>query len=323
MQETQVQSLGQKDPLEKEMSMHSSILAWRVPWTEEPGRLPSTGSQRFGHDWATEWQQPLPPSPCLSVSSPALILEEGPVRTAPGTPVLSGISLDVASGDPGVSKSRTRLSDFTSTFPFHALEKEMATHPSVLAWRIPGTAEPGGLPSLGSHRVGHDWSDSSSSGETLQETQEREKKIRYFCRASSSWLGPALSTASLSPLHQGCSTSVPSISRSGQASMLMSQPVLTRGSHFVLAFQDLESNFTSWIFLSTPELHSGPIHCLKSAPAPRTEKGKSKLEEREARTWSLLLTGEVGEWRRPRQCEASGESWLHSRSGWEKCDYQW
>ena len=56
----------------------------------------------------------------------------------------------------GVAKSRTRLSDFTFTFPFHALEKEMATHSSVLAWRIPGTGEPGGLPSLGSHRVEHD-----------------------------------------------------------------------------------------------------------------------------------------------------------------------
>ena len=56
----------------------------------------------------------------------------------------------------GVAKSRTRLSDFTFTFHFHALEKEMATHSSVLAWRIPGTGEPGGLPSMGSHRVGHD-----------------------------------------------------------------------------------------------------------------------------------------------------------------------
>ena len=61
----------------------------------------------------------------------------------------------------GVTKSRTRLSDFT--FQFHALEKEMATHSSVLAWRIPGTGEPGGLPSMESHRVGLDWSDSSSS----------------------------------------------------------------------------------------------------------------------------------------------------------------
>ena len=53
----------------------------------------------------------------------------------------------------------TRLSDFTFTFHFHALEKEMATHSSVLAWRIPGTGEPGGLPSMGLHRVGHGWSD--------------------------------------------------------------------------------------------------------------------------------------------------------------------
>ena len=55
----------------------------------------------------------------------------------------------------GVSKSRTRLSDFTFIFHFHALENKMATHSSVLAWRIPGTGEPGGLPSMGSHRVGH------------------------------------------------------------------------------------------------------------------------------------------------------------------------
>ena len=79
------------------MAPHSSTLAWKTPWTEEPGKLRSHG----------------------------------------------------------VTKSRTRLSDFTFTFHFHALEKEMATHPSVLAWRIPGTGEPGGLPSMGSHRVGH------------------------------------------------------------------------------------------------------------------------------------------------------------------------
>ena len=58
-----------------------------------------------------------------------------------------------------VTGSRTRLSDFTFTFHFHALDKETATHSSVLPWRIPGTREPGGLPSRGSHRVGHDWSD--------------------------------------------------------------------------------------------------------------------------------------------------------------------
>ena len=56
----------------------------------------------------------------------------------------------------GVAKSQTRLSNFTFTFHFHALEKEMAAHSSVLAWRIPGTGEPGRLLSMGSHRVGHD-----------------------------------------------------------------------------------------------------------------------------------------------------------------------
>ena len=84
------------------MVSHSSTLAWKIPWMEEPGRLQSVH---------------------------------------------------------GVAKSRTRLSDFTFTFHFHALEKEMATHSSVLAWRIPGTGEPSGLPSMGSHRVGHDSSD--------------------------------------------------------------------------------------------------------------------------------------------------------------------
>ena len=58
----------------------------------------------------------------------------------------------------GVVKSWTLVSDFTFTFHLHALEKEMATHSSVLAWSIPGTGEPDGLPSVGSHRVGHDWS---------------------------------------------------------------------------------------------------------------------------------------------------------------------
>ena len=70
----------------------------------------------------------------------------------------------------GVSKSRTWLSDFTFTFHFHALEKEMATHSSILAWRIPGTGEPGGLPSIGSHRVGHDWSDLAAAAAACSST---------------------------------------------------------------------------------------------------------------------------------------------------------
>ena len=69
----------------------------------------------------------------------------------------------------GVAKSRTQLRDFTFTFHFHALEKEMATHSSILAWRIPGTEEPGGLPSMGSHRVGHDWRDLASAAAAAYE----------------------------------------------------------------------------------------------------------------------------------------------------------
>ena len=79
------------------MATHSSTLAWKIPWAEEPGGLQSMGLQ-----------------------------------------------------------SRTQLSDFTFTFHFHALEKEMAAHSSIIARRIPGMAEPGGLPSKESHRVGHD-----------------------------------------------------------------------------------------------------------------------------------------------------------------------
>ena len=67
----------------------------------------------------------------------------------------------------GVTKSQTRLSGFTFTFHFHALEKEMATHFSVLTCRIPGMAEPCGLPSVGSHRVGHNWSDLSAAAAGL------------------------------------------------------------------------------------------------------------------------------------------------------------
>ena len=91
------------------MAPHSSTLAWKIPWTEEP-------------------------------------------RAAVH----------------GVTKSGTRKIDFTFTFHFHALEKEMAAHSSVLACRIPGTGEPSGLPSMGSHRVRHDWSDIAAASQLSQ-----------------------------------------------------------------------------------------------------------------------------------------------------------
>jgi len=79
-------------------------------------------------------------------------------------------------------KSWTQLCDLTFTFHFHALEKEMATHSSVLAWRIPGTGEPGGLPSLGSHRVRHDWSDLAAAAMTKRKkTDEGEGREQRDC----------------------------------------------------------------------------------------------------------------------------------------------
>ena len=135
---------------EKAMAPHSSTLAWKIPWTEEPGKLQSMGSRRVEYDWATSlslftfmhWRRKWNGNPvqCSCLETPR---DRGAWWAAVH----------------GVAKSRIRLSDFTFTFPFHALEKEMATRSSVLAWRIPGTGEPGGLPSIGSHRVGHDWSD--------------------------------------------------------------------------------------------------------------------------------------------------------------------
>ena len=96
----------------------------------------------------------------------------------------------------GVAKSQTRLSDFPFTFHFHALEKEMATHSSVLACRIPGTGEPGGLPSMGSHRVGHDWSDLAAAAVADHQTLFKDSfydSISYWFSAqrvlgSSAWV---------------------------------------------------------------------------------------------------------------------------------------
>ena len=77
-----------------------------------------------------------------------------------------------------------QLSDFTFTFHFHELEKEMATHSSVLAWRIPGMGEPGGLPSMGSHRVGHDWSNLAAAAAAeiviLTKVTQRKTNIWYW-----------------------------------------------------------------------------------------------------------------------------------------------
>ena len=82
----------------------------------------------------------------------------------------------------GVAQSRTRLSDFTFTFHFHALEKEMATHSSALAWRIPGLGESGGLPSMGSHRVRHDWCNLAAA-----KGVDNKKLINKIKKAACQW----------------------------------------------------------------------------------------------------------------------------------------
>ena len=92
----------------------------------------------------------------------SLKVKNKPIREGNGTPLQYSCLENPMDGGAwwaavhGVAKSRTRLGDFPFTFHFHALEKEMATHSGVLAWRIPGMGEPGGLLSMGSHRVGHD-----------------------------------------------------------------------------------------------------------------------------------------------------------------------
>ena len=102
---------------------------------------------------------PLGPSMLLQM---ALFLFHGEYGEGNGTPLQYSCLENPMDGGAwqaavhGVAKSRTRLSDFTFNFHFHALEEEMAIHSSVLAWRIPGTAGPGRLPSMGLHRVGHD-----------------------------------------------------------------------------------------------------------------------------------------------------------------------
>ena len=117
MQETQVPSLGRENPLEKEMATHSSILAWRIPWTEEPGGLQSTGSQRVGHNWATS----------LSLSFFPLTSSIGITSEKAMAPHSSTLAWKIPwTEETGRlqsmgSLSRARLSDFTFTF-FHVLE---------------------------------------------------------------------------------------------------------------------------------------------------------------------------------------------------------
>ena len=114
--------------VEKAMAPHSSTLAWKIPWMEEPGRLQSMGSQRVGHDSETSLSR----------------IGEG-----------NGNPLQCSCLENPRSESMYWRQGFRTTQGV-LMEKEMATHSSILAWRIPWTEEPGGLQSTGSQRVGHD-----------------------------------------------------------------------------------------------------------------------------------------------------------------------
>ena len=163
MRETRVRSLGREDPLEKEMATHSSTLAWKIPWKEEPGRLQSMGSQRVGHDWATalslsqQWPQdwkrsvfiPIPKKSndkeCSNYCTIALISHESKI-------MLQFLQARLVKHLPAMWETWVRFLGWE--FP---LKKEMATHSSTLAWRIPWKEEPGRLQSMGLQRVGHNW----------------------------------------------------------------------------------------------------------------------------------------------------------------------
>ena len=132
MHKTQVWFLDWEDPLEKEMAIHYSILAWRIPWTEEPGRLQSMGLHRVGHDWNSLAQHTHSDSPNFSF---LWLLLSYPTWNISGFMCSYGEDLCVL------------------------MEKAMATHSSTLAWKTPWMEQPGRLQSMGSHRVGHDWSD--------------------------------------------------------------------------------------------------------------------------------------------------------------------
>ena len=121
VKQTWVRSRGQEDPMEKEMATHSSTLAWKIPWTEERSRLQSMGSQRVGHDWVTS------------------------------------LHLTIPSGS-NSKESACYAGDLVQSLAWEELlEKVMATHSSILAWRTPWTEGPGRLQFMGSQRIRHDW----------------------------------------------------------------------------------------------------------------------------------------------------------------------
>ena len=143
MRETWVCTLGWEDPLEKEMAIHSSTLAWKIPWTEEPGRLQSMGSQRVGHEWAAEHTQlriNMGSSEfcfCKFAWNLRIVFLFSPF------PHYQHLSVT----DSNNAFKITSLLEVNFNIPF-LMEKEMATHSSTLAWKIRWMEKPGRLQSM-------------------------------------------------------------------------------------------------------------------------------------------------------------------------------
>ena len=149
------------------MAPHSSTLAWKIPWMEEPGRLQSMGSLRVRHDWATSlslftfmhWRRKWQPAP---VFLPGESQGRGSVV---GCRLWGCTESDMTDVTWQQQQQQQPI----------GLEKAMAPHSSTLAWKIPWTEEPGRLPSMGSHRVRHDWSDLAAAANRIV------KQVRAVC----------------------------------------------------------------------------------------------------------------------------------------------
>ena len=169
MRETRVWALGWEDPLEKETATRSSILAWTIPWTEEPGRQQSMGSQRVGHNWVTSLSFTMLWSRQISWRK-LDIKGKFPRRRTGKEPACQCRRLKRLRFDPWVRK-----------IPWSRINLAMATCSSILTWRIPWTKEPGGLQSMGSQSRTQlsNWAQHTYT-QILKDTvggNKREKKI--------------------------------------------------------------------------------------------------------------------------------------------------
>ena len=167
VQETQVQSLGQEDPLEDSMAAHSSILAWRITWTEEPGGLRSMGLQRVRCDWALKHTHSWFTMLCWFQASSTVIQLHIKKKK------IHAFSIKV-------------ITEYWVEFPVLYSMCLLITYfifssvYNTLAWKIPWMGEPDGLPSMGSHRVGHNWGDLAAAAVCIKWNWKSLSHVQLF-----------------------------------------------------------------------------------------------------------------------------------------------